>query len=48
MEKILLNIKEFLQFRQVAELYRIRFTYGIKKGTVTVQARASDLETIGF
>jgi len=39
---------EFLHFRQVCEKFRIPFTYGIKKGQATVQALASDLETIGY
>lgn len=48
MKKIKLEIKEFLQFRQVAEMYRIAFTYGIKKGWVTVQAQAEELAAIGY
>jgi len=48
MKKLILTIKEFLQFRQVCEMYRIKFTYGIKSGTVTVRANAYDLNQIGY
>ena len=49
MKKLLLNIKEFLLFRQVAEKYRIKFTHGpVKTGEIEVQAAALDLEIIGY
>jgi len=48
MKKLILSITEFLQFRQVCELYRIKFTYGIKSGQVTVKANACDLNIIGY
>ena len=48
MKKLILSIKDFLQFRQVCELYRIKFTYGIKKGEVTINANATDLEILGY
>lgn len=48
MKKVTLSISEFLQFRQVAELYRILFTYGIKNGKVTIQAEADKLAEIGY
>lgn len=49
MKKLILTIKDFLQFRQVCELYRIKFTYGYKPGgQVTVQANAYDLDIIGY
>ena len=43
-----MTIREFLQFRQIAETRRIFFTYGISKGTVTVKAPADKLELIGY
>jgi len=48
MKTLLLEIGEFLHFRQVAELYRIQFTYGLKDGKATVKANKMDLETIGY
>ncbi len=49
MKKLILSIKEFLQFRQVAEQYRIQFTHGnVKTGIIEVRANAKDLETIGY
>jgi hypothetical protein len=49
MKKIILPIKKFLQFRQVAEKYRIQFTHGnVKTGIIEVQAKAKDLEIIGY
>lgn len=48
MKRIKLDISEFLHFRQIAEKYRILFPYGIKKGWVTVQAQAAELEIIGY
>lgn len=48
MKELILEISEFLHFRQVAEKYRIAFTYGLKKGVATVRAKATDLETIGY
>ena len=48
MKKLILSITEFLLFRQVAEKYRIFFTYGIKSGTVTVKADIKKLELIGY
>jgi len=48
MKKITMQVKEFLQFRQTAEKFRIFFTYGIKSGTVTVRANAYDLNQIGY
>lgn len=49
MKKIIMQLKEFLQFRQTAEMYRIKFTYGYKKGgEVTVKANAFDLTQIGY
>mgnify|MGYP000396674382 CR=1 FL=1 len=48
MKKIKMQITEFLQFRQTAELYRIFFTYGIKRGEVTVKADPKHLAKIGY
>ena len=49
MKKLTLQLTEFLQFRQVAEKFRIAFTYGYKNGgTVIITANASQLETIGY
>lgn len=48
MKKLILDIKEFLHFRQVAEKFRISFTYGLKDGTATVKANSEDLEKIGY
>ena len=49
MKKLTMNVKSFLQFRQVCELYRIRFEYWYKTGgTVTVKANKTSLETIGY
>lgn len=49
MKKLILSISEFLQFRQVAEKYRIYFTHGsVSCGTIEVQAAADDLEIIGY
>lgn len=48
MKKIILTINEFLQFRQLCERLKIFFTYGIKKGVVTVQADADKLAEIGY
>lgn len=48
MKKVTMKISEFLQFRQTAELYRIFFTYGIKRGEVTVKADPKSLAKIGY
>jgi len=48
MKKITMQVKEFLQFRQTAEKFRIFFTYGIKSGTVTVKADRLKLAEIGY
>lgn len=48
MKKLILDITEFLHFRQVAEFYRIQFTYGLKNGTATVEAKETDLAIIGY
>lgn len=49
MKKLIFSIQEFLQFRQIAEKFRIFFTYGYKKGgIVTVKADAKLLEAIGY
>jgi hypothetical protein len=48
MKKIKMQISEFLQFRQTCELYRIFFTYGIKRGEVTVKADPKLLAQIGY
>ena len=49
MKKLKMHITEFLQFRQIAEKFRIFFTYGYKKGgIVTVRADAKLLEAIGY
>ena len=48
MKKIILNISEFLHFRQVAEFYRIQFTFGLKNGVATVMADEKDLDQIGY
>lgn len=49
MKSLILSIKEFLQFRQVAEKYRIEFTHGsVRQGQVEVRASANDLALIGY
>lgn len=48
MKQLILDVKEFLHFRQVAEFYRIQFTYGLKNGIATVSANEKDLEAIGY
>jgi len=48
MKKVKMQINEFLQFRATCEKFRILFTYGILKGTVTIEAAANELETIGY
>lgn len=49
MKKLILTIKEFLQFRQICEKFKILFTYGYKSGgTVVITADAYLLETIGY
>jgi len=48
MKKLKMHITEFLQFRQTAEMYRIFFTYGIKRGEVTVKADPKQLAAIGY
>jgi len=49
MKKIKMQIKEFLQFRQTCEMYRIRFEFWhIKRGEVTVKADPKQLATIGY
>jgi hypothetical protein len=49
MKKLILNVKDFLQFRQVAEMYRIKFDYWyLKGGTVTVKADKLRLNEIGY
>jgi len=49
MKRLKMDISSFLLFRQVAEKYRLFFTYGYKKGgIVTVKADAKLLEAIGY
>lgn len=48
MKQLILDIAEFLHFRQVAEKYKIQFTYGLKNGIATVKANEKDLEIIGY
>jgi 5-bromo-4-chloroindolyl phosphate hydrolysis protein len=48
MKKVLMQIKEFLQFRQVAEMYRIKFTYGYSKEGITIIANELQLNEIGY
>lgn len=48
MKQLILDISEFLHFRQVAEFYKIKFTYGLKNGIATVKANATDLALIGY
>lgn len=48
MKKIILQAVEFVQFTQVAKQFEILFDYTVKNGAVTVTAKITDLEFIGY
>lgn len=49
MKDVILTVKEFLQFQQVAANFGIAFDYSkVKKGNVTISAPSADLERIGY
>lgn len=49
MKKVTMTVTEFLQFRQIAEQRRIKFTSGcVRNGLVDVRASKEDLEQIGY
>lgn len=48
MKKVKMTIKEFLNFRSLAERMRLPFTYGIKNGEATIRADRGKLSEIGY
>ena len=49
MKKLILSVKDFLLFRQVCEMNKIKFDYGYKHGgIVTVKADKELLKIIGY
>lgn len=48
MKKINFIPTEFLDFKKVAELFKIPFSSMVEKGIVVVEARSDDLDIIGY
>ena len=48
MKKIILQAAEFMQFKEVANKFQILFDFTVKNGCVTVTAKITDLEFIGY